>query len=964
MTPEQKARVDIDTALAGAGWVVQSRDEMNLAAGKGVAVREFKLASGHGLADYLLFVDGKAVGVLEAKPAGHTLSGVEPQAEKYANGLPAGLSPPVEPLPFLYISTGAVTKFTNLLDPDPKSRKVFRIARPEAMAEWLSADTLDTWVKSLHAQGTGLYTAADAEKPSTLRSRIRTMVPIEPGDPWTKVLYPNQVRAVNNTEESLKKDRPKALVQMATGSGKTIFAISSIYRLIKYGGARRVLFLVDRSNLGEQAEKAFEGYRTPDDNRKFTELYNVQRLTTNTIGASTKVAITTIQRLYSMLKGEPDLDPELEDDSAFETDASEPPAGLPKEPLPVVYNTTYSPEYFDVIVIDECHRSIYSLWRQVLDYFDAYLVGLTATPAKHTFGFFNQNLVMEYAHEEAVADGVNVDFEVYKIRTKITEEGATIEAEAKPDDAPMVGYRSRETRKVRWAQPDEDITYDGSDLDRNVVAKDQIRLIVRTFRDKLFADIFPGRTEVPKTLVFAKDDSHAEDIVEIIRDEFGRGNAFCQKITYKVTGKKPSDLIQEFRNSYEPRIAVTVDMVATGTDIRPVEIVMFMRVVKSRVLWEQMKGRGVRIIDPTELKAVTPDAYAKTHFMLVDCVGMTDTKLNDTKPLEKKKAVPFKALLEHVAMGGIDPAVLSSLASRLSRLAKQCGAQEDQQIEEASGGVPLTAISRAIVSALDGEKQFERARHDNALAPDADPTEEQVQEAARALAKESVQILATKPQLRKVIQDVKKQVEQLIDEVSKDELLFAGASEEAKKKAKALVTSFETFIEENKDEITALQFFYSVPHHKRLSFKDIKALAQSIQAPPRSWTPEKLWRAYEVLDKSRVRGASAKRLLTDVVSLVRFALHQDEELVPYAEQVKERFENWMAQQANKGRSFNPDQVHWFEMIRDHVATSLEIDIDDFDYAPFAEEGGLGKAHQIFGKELGTLLKELNEVLAA
>ena len=334
-----------------------------------------------------------------------------------------------------------------------------------------------------------------------------------------------------------------------------------------------------------------------------------------------------------------------------------------------MYNAIYPPEYFDVIVIDECHRSIYTLWRQVLEYFDAFLIGLTATPAKQTFGFFNKNLVMEYDHERAVADGVNVDFEIYNIRTKITGSGSTIEAT--PDT--MVEYRDRQTRQRRWERPDEDITYDAKELDRRVVAKDQIRTIIRTFRDRLFTDIFPRRREVPKTLIFAKDDSHAEDIVGIVRDEFGRGNAFCQKITYKVTAANPRDLIQSFRNSFEPRIAVTVDMIATGTDIRPIEIVMFMRTVKSRVLFEQMKGRGVRVIDAHELKAVTPDADAKTHFVIVDCVGMTDIEPGDTQPLERKKTVPFKALLEHVAMGGTNPDVLSSLASRLSRLAKRCG---------------------------------------------------------------------------------------------------------------------------------------------------------------------------------------------------------------------------------------------------------------------------------------------------
>jgi type I restriction enzyme R subunit len=656
-----------------------------------------------------------------------------------------------------------------------------------------------------------------------------------------------------------------------------------------------------------------------------------------------------------MLKGEPDLDPEMEEASAFESTGA-----AMAEPLPVVYNHAYPPEYFDVVIIDECHRSIYSLWRQVLEYFDAFLVGLTATPAKHTFGFFDQNLVMEYGHEQAVADGVNVDFEIYKIRTRITAQGSTIEAEP----GAMVGYRHRQSRTLRWEAPDEDITYGADALDRAVVAKDQIRLIAQTFRDRLFTDIFPGRTEVPKTLIFAKDDSHAEDIVEIVREEFGRGNAFCQKITYKTTGKKPADLIQEFRNSYEPRIAVTVDMIATGTDIRPVEVVVFLRSIKSRVLFEQMKGRGVRVIDPTELRAVTPDAHAKTHFVIVDCVGITETPLADTHPLERNKSVQFKALLEHVAMGGSDPDVLSSLASRLARLAKECGPAEDARIREASGGVGLTQIAHGIVDALDPDSQHARARSTHGLAVHQAPSEPQLEQAAQALAKEAVEPLATRPGLRQLLQDIKRELEQVIDEVSKDALLFAGASAEAKVKAKVLVASFEQFIADNKDEIDALQFFFSVPHRDRLRYDDVRALASAIKAPPRSWTPEVLWRAYELLEKDKVRGASGKRLLTDIVSLVRFALHQDSELVPHADRVRARFESWMAQQAARGRQFTEQQVRWLEMMRDHVATSLEIGIEDFDDVPFAQEGGRGRASQVFGAELEPLLRELNEVLAA
>ena len=944
-TPEERAREIIDAKLAESGWAVQSRDEINLAAGLGIAVREFPLIHGAGFADYMLFVDGNPVGVLEAKPEGHTLSGVEVQANKYTAGLAHDLKPPVTPLPFCYVSTGIETIFWNHLDPHPRSRRIFQFHRPKTLVEAIRAATLPEWVKDWRPTG-DFYGPHD--KPSSLLYRLQNMPPLRPG-----ILYPNQIKAVKNLEQSLQDNRPRALIQMATGSGKTIMAITSVYRLIKYAGARRILFLVDRSNLGRQAETEFGNYRTPDDNRKFTELYNVQRLTSNTIGSSTKVVISTIQRMYSMLKGEPEFDPALEEESLYSNEAA-----LPKEPLPVVYNPAIPPEYFDVIIIDECHRSIYSLWRQVLEYFDAYLIGMTATPAKHTFGFFNQNLVMEYGHDEAVADGVNVDFEIYRIRTRITEEGATIEA----GDGTMLGIRDRQTRNVRWERPDEPLTYGANELDRAVVAKDQIRTIIRTFRDKVTTEIFPDRKTVPKTLIFAKDDSHAEDIVEIIRQEFGKGNDFCRKITYKTTGAKPADLIQAFRNQFNPRIAVTVDMIATGTDIKPIEIVMFMRNVKSRVQFEQMKGRGVRIIDENELKGVTDDAMAKTHFVIVDCVGVTETDLADTQPLERKKNVSFKTLLEHVALGGADPDYISSLASRLARLDRQCGDKEREKIAAVSGGEGIRAISHAIVTALNPDEQIKKARHDNGLPADTDPAPEQVHAAAAKLLKEAVEPLATNPELRNLLIETKKSFEQIIDEVSKDELLFAEHSPEAREKARALVQSFERFLEENRDEITALQFFYSRPYGERLSYDDIKALHEAIGAPPRLLTPQRLWAAYKTLEQNKVHGASSQRKLADIVSLVHFALHQEDELVPYAEQVQLRFERWMAMQENLGREFTREQRRWLEMIRDHVAQSLEMTVGDFNLTPFVGVGGLGKAQQVFGTELKKLIDELNGVL--
>jgi type I restriction enzyme R subunit len=947
-SPEEGARRQIDRYLTEAGWIVQSREAINLSAGPGIAIQEFKLAEG--FADYLLFVDGRAVGALEAKPQGHTLGGVEPQVQQYAAELPAGLDAPVRPLPFLYLSTGTETRFINLLDPDPRTRKLVQnhIHRPETLTEWLAEKPLAQW-PAAWAEPSPPGATAPSLRPSSLRARLRALPPIHlPG------LWRNKVEAITNLERSLAQDHPRALIQMATGSGKTLLAIASIYRLIKYGGARRVLFLVDRKNLGEQAETEFQSYRTPDDNRSFTELYNVQRLTSNTIGSSAKVVITTIQRLYSMLRGDAELDPSLEEGSQFDAGGQ-----LLAQSLPVTYNAAIPIEFFDVIWVDECHRSIYSLWRQVLEYFDAYLIGLTATPSKQTFGFFNQNLVMEYGHEQAVADGVNVGFEVYRIRTRITQQGATIEAGPET----VVGIRDRQTRRVRWERPDEDVTYNPEDLDRTVVARDQIRLVIRTFRDRL-KEIFPGRKEVPKTLIFAKDDSHAEDILQIVREEFGRGNDFAQKITYKVTGQRPRDLIQEFRISFNPRVAITVDMVATGTDIKPIEIVMFMRAVKSRVYFEQMKGRGVRVIDSDELRAVTPDAPAKTHFVIVDCVGVCEQDLSDTQPLERRPSIPLKTLLEQVALGNTDSEVLSSLASRLARLDRRCGPKERDLITQATGGPQLADITRAVIEALNPDRQAEEARARFNLPEGENPSEAQVKQTAAALGREAVRVLATRPQARTVLIEITRTFEQLIDEVSPDTLEDAGFSETAKASARTVIESFERFLAEHRDEIDALQFFYSQPYRTRLRYRDIKALAAAIEAPPRQWTPERLWRAYQTLDASKVKGASAKRLLVDLVSLVRFALRQEDDLVPYAETVRQRFNRWLREQRTRGRGFTDEQVQWLEMMAEHIARSLEMEMGDFGLTPFAEQGGLGRATRVFGPQLRQLVQELNEELAA
>lgn len=900
---EARARMAIDEMLALAGWVVQDSDAVNLNAGRGVAVREFVLAPGRGRADYLLFVDQKPVGVLEAKPEGTILANVEPQRDDYADGMPDDLEVPIEPLPFTYMSTGEQTRFKNGLDPEARTRDVFAVHRPETLADWVA----DYYKRPGSA---------------TLRHRLRQMPPAELGQLW-----PPKDRAIMNLEESLAENRPRALIQMATGSGKTLLAAFVSYRLVRFADAKRILFLVDRANLGRQTLKEFQAFEVPGTGHKFTELYNVQHLSSNSIDPVARVTISTIQRLFSTLKGEPELDEELDEESASDA--------LPDEPVSVIYNPRVPPDTFDVIIVDECHRSIFGIWRQVLDYFDAFTIGLTATPNKQAFGFFNRNLVMEYGHEQAVADGINIDFDVYRIRTEITERGSCIDAGF------VTGYRDRETRGVRWEKLDEEVRYGAEALDRAVVAKDQIRTVIKTFRERLFTEIFPGRREVPKTLIFAKDDSHADDILGIVREEFGKGDEFAAKITYKQTARRAEELLASFRNSYFPRIAVTVDMIATGTDVRPLECVFFMRAVRSRTFFEQMKGRGVRVIRPDDLRAVTPDAPAKDRFVIVDAVGVTESDLAETVPLDRKPTVSLDKLFKRISYGNRDPDVLATVAGRLARLDRRLTKQDREEVE-ALAGTSVREITKGLVAALD---------------PDV-PEEERDQRIDQAVAP-----LAHNPELRKRLVEIRRSYEQLIDELSGDEVIEAGFSRDAKVRARATVESFRQFIDTHKDEIAALQILYSRPQAQRLTYAEVRELANAIGRPPRVWTPDSLWRAYEALDASRVYG-SGHRILTDLVQLVRYALEQEDELVPFPEVVRERFDAWRLQQENAGRTFTDEQLAWLERIRDTIAASLDISRDDLMGPGFAERGGLGKAYELFSDDLDALLDELTQELVA
>ena len=915
-TPESKARQEIDALLEAAGWVIQNQDEMYLFAGLGVAVREYQLASGP--ADYLLFVDGKVVGVIEAKKVGATLSGYELQAERYSDGLPSTLDAPRKPLPFLYVSTGSETHFTNRFDPVPRSRSIFAFHKPETLADWLEAGEQNLRWRFAHSY-----------EPLIERN-----------------LWRAQIEAIHNLEQSLADSKDRALIQMATGSGKTFTAVNYVYRMLKFGKVRRVLFLVDRNNLAKQTLTEFQNFETPDDGRKFTEIYNVQRLTSNTLDDVSRVVITSIQRLYSMLQGEADLDPVQEEAGLF--DQEQPPDAKAKE---VSYNPRIPIEYFDVIITDECHRSIYNLWRQVLEYFDAFIIGMTATPSKQTFGFFKENLVMEYTREQAVIDGVNVPGEIYVIRTQITEQGSQIEAGF------HVPRRDRKTRMQRMEQLDQDFVYEGSQLDLQVVAPSQIRTILRTYRDKLFTEIFPDRDgkNVPKTLIFAKDDSHAEDIVRIAREEFNQGNDFCQKITYKVDGK-PEDLINNFRNSYNPRIAVTVDMIATGTDVKPIEVLLFMRLVKSAGLYEQMQGRGVRVILPSDLQSVTPDAAIKDRFVIVDAVGMSEIKQAETVTLERQKSVPFAKLLDNLASGDRSDDAFLTLAGRLARLRRKLTAADEIAIAQASGGLELPAIARQLYEATELDYQIAATGSDN-------PAPEQISAAEDHLKTQVLRLMT--PALRNLLKTIQARDEIVIDDVSRDAVLFAGFVDTPA--AEAAVQSFRAFIEQNRDEITALRILYSIPYkNQRLQWAHITELAERLKQPPYNLTPEKLWAAYAKVEPEHVRMGQTKRVLTDLVALVRHALEQSSDLVPYPEQVQARYQAWLTAQAESGRQFTPQQRAWLDAIAEHIGVNVSIEIDDFDDGRLFERGGVGAALQAFGdaRTLRSLLEDLNTTLAA
>lgn len=912
MTPEEKARCVIDDKLCQSGWVIQDLKRLNLTASLGVAVREFPTSTGE--VDYALFVDGKPVGVVEAKQsqAGQSITDVEVQSGRYANSTFKWVKNDYT-IRFAYEATDKLIRFTDYKDIKYRSRTVFSFHRPETLFDLI-------------------------QQPDTIRNNMKQFPLLD-----VKGFRKCQINAINNLDQSFADNRPRALVQMATGAGKTFTAITSAYRLLKYGKMKRILFLVDTKGLGEQAEREFLAYTPNDDPRSFSQIYGVRRLKSSYMPNDVQICISTIQRMYSILKEE-----EL-DESAEEAPFVEYVTAESKAPKEVAYNEKYPPEFFDCIIVDECHRSIYNVWSQVLTYFDAFIIGLTATPDNRTFAFFNENIVSEYTREQAIIDGVNVGEDVFLIETEVGKNGAHLMKQ-------MIEYRDRLSRAKRWRQMDEDVDYVPSQLDKKIVNPSQIRTVIRSFKENVFTTLFPRRKEVPKTLIFAKTDSHADDIVQIVREEFGEGNDFCRKITYAVDN--PESVVSSFRNDYNPRIAVTVDMIATGTDVKPIECLIFMRDVKSKNYFEQMKGRGTRVLSKEDLQKVTPSATEnKDHFVIVDAVGITKSRKSDTRPLERKPTVSMKELMMNVALGAKDKDTLTSLANRVIRLNSQMTQAEREQFKEKVGAT-AGCVAERLLNAFDEDIIFDQAQKNTGVS---EPTEEQIKVAQRELVQAAVAPFHN-PDIRDYIENVRRNHDQIIDSVNLDSVIFAGFDVQQEKNVNKVISSFRTFIEENKDEIVALRIIYDAAYKDRpMVVEKLKALYEKLKS--QGITVERLWDCYAIKQPDKVK-RSAMTQITDLISIIRFEMGYADTLTSFADKVNYNFMQWTFKKNAGHIQFTEEQMDWLRLIKDHIVASLSILPEDLELTPFDRKGGLLGFYDAFGDDYEKILQEMNVALVA
>ena len=862
MTPEEKARQKIDQWFTDAGWEVINRDEYEPTS-TAVAIRE-GLLKDNLEADYFLFISGKAVGVLEAKreETDAFSSIVCEQAALYAKSVPNIYQTYQRPLPFIFTSNGKELYFCDFREQDHYFKQIMTIPTPHELVKKLGINDYFAGLPTLRKKG----------------------------------LRDCQYEAITELEKSFRSGQKRALMVLATGAGKTYTACLAAYRMLSYTPMRRVLFLVDRNNLGKQAEGEFGTFRLTENGEAFNTIFTVNRLRSSSIPSDSNVVISTIQRLFSFLKGET-----IEDND--EDDENEPAEEVILPPNPDLPH-----DYFDMIIIDECHRSIYKNWRKVLEYFDtARLVGLTATPIPETMAFFNNNRIVNYTLEKSIVDGVNVDCRVYRIKTQVTETGgAILEGEKFKEE-------TRYTGEVKTVSSKETKTYTNKELNRSIINPAQIKLILTTYRDVVYTELFndpqrePNMDYLPKTLIFALNEAHATNIVQIAKEVFGRtDDRFVQKITYSAGDS--NELIRQFRNDKDFRIAVTCTLVATGTDVKPLEVVMFMRDVESLPLYIQMKGRGVRAIGDEQLRNVTPNAFSKDCFYLVDAVGVTEHEMTIPTATDESttKIITLKELLERISHGYFPDEYLKRLAATLARIYNKADDSQRKEFARLSHD-DMKELSARIYDALEKgtlppfvsteKPNLERKGLVSPLANHAD-------------ARRYLLILAAGF------------INTLMP--GEDTLISKGFSIE---EAKNTTEAFEEFCRENADEIEALRIIYN-NEGEPITYSMLKDLEHKLKMANNHFAPKQIWNSYAVLSPGKVKRSTTKEesdALTNIIQLVRFAFRQIERLDSVVTTSKQYFNLWLGQNQ---REITDKQREVISRIVDYIASNGACTVRD------------------------------------
>ncbi len=866
LKPEEIAREKIDRALKRAGWAVVSREDYspNLHA---AAIKE-SLLKGQREADYMLFLEGKAIAILEAKRDDIDLeAAAAEQAEAYAHELLDWETYWEKPLPFVYLANGNSILFKNLKDDEPKYVNLNTIHSPEQMAK----------LAKISSYFVGL--------PTLKKDKLRQC----------------QYEAICNLESSFRQGQRRALICLATGAGKTFTACMAIYRLLTYTPARRILFLVDRNNLGRQAEGEFGTFDLTEKGEKFSNIYLTEFLRSTKVPSSANLVICTIQRLYSVLTGQELQDDEDEESTFNNTDSKR---------AKLAGQLHLPNDFFDFIVIDECHRSIYGRWRSVLDYFDkARIIGLTATPSEETKEFFNNNCVANYTLEKSIVDGINVDGRIYRIRTEVGDRGGQIEEGEKYTE---VVKRTGEKREVR---ADELIPYSASDLDRAVTNPEQIKTVLEAYKKAIYTDLYPERAEldldyhyIPKTLIFAKNKSHARNIVEIIRHKVfpNQDPQFVQQIT---DGEGDSNaLIRSFRNDKQFRIAVTVTLVATGTDVKPLEVLIFMRDVNSESLYIQMKGRGVRTINDDALRNVTPNANSKDLFYLIDAIGVTEhvKSANNRETIPQDGVnIPMPKLLEQITHGYLPDDNLRLLASRLSRIANKAERKEQDKFEDLTGTDLQTIASHIFEAAANGsldEEPFVDSNQPNLLRKRLVSTLTTGYKASEA----RKQLLDMNAGLVKILRP------------GRDVLVESGFSQE---KARETVQAFEEYVQRHRDTEEAIKII-AENKGEPITYAMLEDLKEKMAQADTRFRAALLWSAYATLQPDKVdklKNELEKEALTNLIQLVRYALKITNKLYSLHATAKQRFELWCGQ-TQRGE-LSPTQRNIAEKIANYIVSN-------------------------------------------